>query len=204
MFGGEPSSLPGESTAKEPPSGVPNPPVRLDWFFPPFFFPLASDDVARVVVVVVSVFNGGNPPISTARVASSKSPTSASQSLHAGAFTSITSLSAASASARVIPLSLKDSSDTYMSPRRLPPRNPPHENTSGPTPATACRHRRDAAAHAALLPLLSPDAVTNDHPALGPADVFNTASEDASSTMLPPPSAPPDTCSRVPMNATLC
>ena len=82
--------------------------------------------------------------------ASSSSPASRSHRRHAGAARSITSASLAVASSRVIPPSSGLSSATNISPSSVPPRNPPHVNTSGPTPAVVCLHRRLADAAAAL------------------------------------------------------
>ena len=216
LFSGDPSAEPGVRTANDPPCGVPNAP------FSPraAFFPLASPRASPTPDFEETRSPNVSPPsasasarggsVDVARAASSRSPTSRSHLCHAGAARSITSASASVASARVMPASLGGSSDTYMSPSRFPPRKPPHVNTRGPTPAVVCLHRRLAAAAASLAELgdtprdsLARTSVT-DHPAAGPAEVFSTARDSESSTMLPPPSAPPLTCSRVPTKDTAC
>ena len=213
LFSGDPSSEPGVRTANDPPCGVPNAP---DAFRSAFLDPgpaFASTPVFEAAVPNVSpsrassssaaaVARGGS--VAVAFAASSRSPTSRSHLCHAGAARSITSASASVASARDMFASPGASSATYMSPSRFPPRKPPHVNTRGPTPAVVCLHRRLAAAAASLAGAPTARTSVTDQPAAGPAEVFKTARDSESSTMLPPPSAPPLTCSRVPTKDTAC
>ena len=208
LFSGDPSFEPGVFTAKDPPCGVPNAPdpdrtpdvpVLLDVVVP--VLGRVPPNVSPTSSSSASVFSGS---VAVALAASSRSPTSRSHLCHAGAARSITSASASVASARDMFASPGASSATYMSPSRFPPRKPPHVNTRGPTPAVVCLHRRLAAAAASLAGAPTARTSVTDQPAAGPADVFKTARDSESSTMLPPPSAPPLTCSRVPTKDTAC
>mmetsp|Transcript_6057 Transcript_6057/g.20170 ORF Transcript_6057/g.20170 Transcript_6057/m.20170 type:complete len:258 (-) Transcript_6057:881-1654(-) len=201
LLSGEPSDEPGVPTANDPPCGVPNaPPTAAPRVLTP---PLRTDDAFAFTPSDSSASKRVAGKSFNALLASSASPASRSHRCHAGAARSITSPSAIVASARVIPASVGDSSDTNISPSKIPPRKPPHTNTSGPTPAVVCRHRRLADAAASFALPVDRVSVT-DHPAFCPADVFSTARDRASSTMLPPPSAPPLTCNRVPTKDTAC
>mmetsp|Transcript_4238 Transcript_4238/g.19227 ORF Transcript_4238/g.19227 Transcript_4238/m.19227 type:complete len:654 (-) Transcript_4238:282-2243(-) len=188
LFSGEPSALPGEpwSNLRDPTLlGVPKPPPLA------YAFPASPPPPTKLGFA------------ETNAAASSMRPESRSHLCQAGAARSTCSASAAVASARVSPCAPGLSSMTNMSPSRLPPRRPPQTNTKGPTPAVVCRHLRLAVAADDLDPPASSMSAT-DHPADAPADVFSTESDRWSSTMLPPPSAPPLTCRRVPTKDTAC
>mmetsp|Transcript_21598 Transcript_21598/g.59896 ORF Transcript_21598/g.59896 Transcript_21598/m.59896 type:complete len:262 (-) Transcript_21598:912-1697(-) len=89
-----------------------------------------------------------------------------------------------------------ESSATSRSSSSWLPFKPPYTNTNGPTDATACRQRRVKSS--LLPPVLGTDCTH------WPALVSSTTVDVASSTILPPPTAPPDMCSRLPTNTAPC
>mmetsp|Transcript_2767 Transcript_2767/g.11287 ORF Transcript_2767/g.11287 Transcript_2767/m.11287 type:complete len:453 (-) Transcript_2767:260-1618(-) len=195
LFSGDPSALPGEPWSNLSDPALPPTNLRDSRFVVGVANPGLTEP--SWWVTTASGFAAENA------AASSRSPASRSHRCHAGAARSTCSASTAVASALVSPCASGLSSITYTSPRRVPPRRPPHTNTNGPTPAVAWRHRRLAVAAAASEPpARSISAV--DQPAAEPADVFSTESDRWSSTMDPPPRAPPLTSSLVPTKATAC